>query len=192
MSKTVLFLTIQFCISTQFSFIWPMDRTLSSATTPGLTEPWSNGNIGVLHIPQSSSITGASPSDCLVSCLGHSLRESYSSANLQSMYSEAPADLALLKGIFSNSIFCIKYWIRIFSVSVRLLAHLNDILKKSYLNDISRVTITFCLVYEVWQLVYIIQQFFFSFYKEIYTCKVINFPSVKPYAFIHPAHSKGL
>ena len=35
MSKTVLFQTIQFRISTQFSLIWDIDRTLSSATTRG-------------------------------------------------------------------------------------------------------------------------------------------------------------
>ena len=51
----------------------------------------SNGNASVLHIPQSCSITGTSPSDCLVSCLGHSLgRGSYASAELQSAYSTAP------------------------------------------------------------------------------------------------------
>ena len=33
----------------------------------------SNGNEGVLRIPQSSSIAGTSPSDYLVSYLGHSL-----------------------------------------------------------------------------------------------------------------------
>ena len=37
--------------------------TLSAATTPGLSWPESNGNEGVLHIPQSSNITEASPSD---------------------------------------------------------------------------------------------------------------------------------
>ena len=41
--------------------------TQSSATTPGQGEPGSNGNKGVLHIPQSSSITRFSPSYCLVS-----------------------------------------------------------------------------------------------------------------------------
>ena len=35
--------------------------------------PGSDGNEGVLRIPQCSSITGASPSDCLVSYPGHSL-----------------------------------------------------------------------------------------------------------------------
>ena len=32
--KTVIFQTIQFSISTQFSSIWPIDRILSGATTP--------------------------------------------------------------------------------------------------------------------------------------------------------------
>ena len=64
--KTVLFQPIQFNKSSQFSSIWPIDRTLSGATTPGQSGPGSDGNKGVLHIPQSSSITGTSPSDCLV------------------------------------------------------------------------------------------------------------------------------
>ena len=33
-SKTVLFQVIQFSISTQFGSIWPIDKTLSRATTP--------------------------------------------------------------------------------------------------------------------------------------------------------------
>ena len=56
MSKTVPFQTIQFSISTQFSFIWPIDRTLSGATTP-------------------SQSAGASPSDCQVSYPVHLLVE---------------------------------------------------------------------------------------------------------------------
>ena len=52
------------------------DRTLSSTTTPGQSEPGSDGNKGVLRIPQSSSITGTSPSDCLLSYPGYSLEES--------------------------------------------------------------------------------------------------------------------
>ena len=44
MSKTVLFQVIQFSISTQFSSIWPIDITLSDATTTGQSEPDSNGN----------------------------------------------------------------------------------------------------------------------------------------------------
>ena len=70
--KTVLFQTIQFSISTQFSSIWPIDRTLSIATTLGQSELGSDGNEGVLRIPQSSCITGTSQTDCLVSYIGHS------------------------------------------------------------------------------------------------------------------------
>ena len=93
--RTYKFQTIQFSISTQFSSIWPIDRTLSGATIPGQSGPRSDGNKGVLCIPQSSSITETSPSYCLMSYPGHSLEESYSSAGMQSVYSIAPADWAL-------------------------------------------------------------------------------------------------
>ena len=66
-SQTVLIQTIQFSTSSQFSSILPIDRALSSATTPGQREPGSDGIEGVLLTPQSSSITGTLPSDCLVS-----------------------------------------------------------------------------------------------------------------------------
>ena len=46
---------------------------LSGATTLGQSGPGSNGNEGVLRIPQSPSITGTSPSDCLVSYPEHTL-----------------------------------------------------------------------------------------------------------------------
>ena len=71
MSKQ-FFQAIQFGISTRFSSIWPLDRTLSGATAPDQSGPAIDGNEGVLCIPQSSNITGASPSDCLVSYSGHS------------------------------------------------------------------------------------------------------------------------
>ena len=54
--------------------------------------PESDGNEGVLRIPQSSSITGASPSDFLMSYPGHFC---YPSSAKQSVYSTAPADWAL-------------------------------------------------------------------------------------------------
>ena len=57
----------------QFSSIWPIDRAISGATTQGKSGPGSDGNEGVLRIPQSSSIAGTSPSDHLVSYAGHSL-----------------------------------------------------------------------------------------------------------------------
>ena len=69
----------------------PIDRSLSGATTLGQSGPGSNGIDGVLHIPQSSSITEASPSDCSVSYPGHSLGKSCFSAEMQSVYSATPA-----------------------------------------------------------------------------------------------------
>ena len=51
MSKTVPIQSIQFCISTQFSSIWTIDRTLSGATTPSQSGPGSDGNEGVVFIP---------------------------------------------------------------------------------------------------------------------------------------------
>ena len=73
------------------SSIWPIYRTLSGATTLGQNEPGSDGNEGLLCIPQSSSITGASPSDCWVLYLGHSLGESYPLPEMQSVYLTAQA-----------------------------------------------------------------------------------------------------
>ena len=58
MSKTDLFPTIQ------FSSIWPIGRNLSSG-------PGCDGNEGVPRINKGSSITGTSPSDRLMSYLGH-------------------------------------------------------------------------------------------------------------------------
>ena len=45
------------------SSIWPIDMTLSGATTPVQSEPVSNANGEVLCIPQSSSMIWASLSD---------------------------------------------------------------------------------------------------------------------------------
>ena len=51
-----------------------MDRTPSVAITLGQSEPGSDGNEGVLRIPQSSSITGTLLSVCLISYPRHSLQ----------------------------------------------------------------------------------------------------------------------
>ena len=67
--------------------------TLSGATTPSRSEPGCDE--GVVHILQISRFTGASLSDCLVSYQGHLLRESLSSAKIQSVYSTASADGAV-------------------------------------------------------------------------------------------------
>ena len=50
-------------------------RTLSGATTQDQSGPEIDGNKGVLCIPQSSSITGASTSDCSMSYPRHLLGE---------------------------------------------------------------------------------------------------------------------
>ena len=72
----------------QFSSIYPLDRALSGAIIPGQSRHGSNDNEGVFRIPQSSSITGTSLSDYLV-------ERSYSSAEVQSLYSIAPTDWAI-------------------------------------------------------------------------------------------------
>ena len=68
-SQTVLMQTIQFKYAV--SSIQSINRALSGANIWGKSGPGSNGNEGVLYIPQSSRITGTSPSDCLVSYPGH-------------------------------------------------------------------------------------------------------------------------
>ena len=42
-------------MSTEFSSIWPIDRTLSGATTPDQSGPGSDANKEVLRIPKISS-----------------------------------------------------------------------------------------------------------------------------------------
>ena len=61
-------------------------------TYPGQCGPGSDGNEGVLCIYQSSSITEASPSDCLLSYLGHSLGESYRSRSILQPKPTGPVD----------------------------------------------------------------------------------------------------
>ena len=102
MSKTVLFETIQFSISRLFSSIWPIDWTLSDDTTLIQSGLGSNGNKGVLRIPQSSRITETSPSDGLVSYPEHWLGKFCPFAEMQSMYSAAPADGAIMIIILSK------------------------------------------------------------------------------------------
>ena len=78
------------------SLIWPIDRTLSGAFTLGQSGPRNDGNEVVLSIPQSSSITRASASDCLMSYPEHSvvvvMMGSYSFIEMQSAYSTAAAN----------------------------------------------------------------------------------------------------
>ena len=90
--KNSLFQTTHFSVSTQFSSIWPIDKTLSGALTTGQSGPGSNDNEGILCIPLSSSITEVLPSDYLVSYTGHSLIESYPSSEAMSVNFTTPAD----------------------------------------------------------------------------------------------------
>ena len=107
MSKQFFFKQFSLALVHNFSSIWLIDRTLSGATTPGQSGPGSDGNEGVLHIPQSSSITEASPSDCLVSYTGHSFGVFYSSAEMQSVYSAAPVDWVKFGFVFFLFFFCL-------------------------------------------------------------------------------------
>ena len=75
------------------SSVRPIDRTLSGITTPDKSEPGSKGNEGLLRIPQSLNVTGASPIDYLVSYPEHSLVESHHSAEMQSVYSTSPTEI---------------------------------------------------------------------------------------------------
>ena len=67
--------------------------TLSGTTTPDKSGPGSNKK--VLRIPQSSTITGASLSVCLMSYLWYPLDWGYYvSAEMQSVYSTARSEWA--------------------------------------------------------------------------------------------------
>ena len=65
--------------------IWP----ILGATTVGQSGPGCNSHEEVFRIPQDSSITEVSPSDCFVWYPEYSLVESYASANLQPQWEMA-------------------------------------------------------------------------------------------------------
>ena len=70
LSKSVLFQAIQFIIITHFRSFLPIDKTLPGTTTLSQSGRGSDGNEGVHHIPQITSIIGISSSDCLLSYRG--------------------------------------------------------------------------------------------------------------------------
>ena len=80
--KTVIFQTIQFSISTQFLFYLThrLDIRCYHSRSEWTWKWWQ------------WSISGASPSDCVMSYLGHSLGASYPSLEKQLVYSIAPTD----------------------------------------------------------------------------------------------------
>ena len=69
---------------------------LSGTTTLGQSGPESARNEGVLRIPQSSSITGTSALYCFVSYQDTRWKGSYSSEEIQTVYSTAPADWKII------------------------------------------------------------------------------------------------
>ena len=75
--------------------IWPIDRAQTGATTLGQSGPGSNGNEGVIHIPQSSSNTGISLSDLFRVVTRTLIEGSYNFGEVQSVYSTASADWAI-------------------------------------------------------------------------------------------------
>ena len=92
--KKALYQTILFAISTQFKWRKVLfDQLIGPYQALPLKR---DDNEGVLCIPQCSSITRASPSDCFVSYRKNSLWESYPSAEMQSVYSVPPTDWAKL------------------------------------------------------------------------------------------------
>ena len=92
------------------------EETLSGAATPGQSRSGSNGNEGVLLIPQISRINGALSSFGLMSCLGHSFAEGcYPSAEMQSVNFTAshPTQMLFLKAPFSRmlGLFCYDWFL---------------------------------------------------------------------------------
>ena len=82
MSKTFLFQAIQFSQIIQFS-----------TTTPNQSKTWSNSYEGILHIPQSFKTEALSSNSFIYVQDARRGEESYSSAEMQSLYSPDPADL---------------------------------------------------------------------------------------------------
>ena len=72
--------------------------TLSVATTLGQSGPGSDSNEKALCIPQSSSVIWASPSDCLMSYLILVGGGFYPFADMQLVYSTAPANWITILG----------------------------------------------------------------------------------------------
>ena len=62
-SQTVLIQTIQFSICTQFSSILSIDRARSGATTPGQSGLGSNDNEGMFFSAEVQSVYSTAPAD---------------------------------------------------------------------------------------------------------------------------------
>ena len=102
------------------------DRALSGVTITSQSGPGSNGNKGVLCIPQSFSLSGTSPSDCLMPYPGQSLGGSYPSAELLTAFSTAPTDWASKQPV----VFCFLFFCgNIISFKNKhIIIHLSEVL----------------------------------------------------------------
>ena len=96
------------------SSVCPINRTLSGAITLGHSGPRSDVNKRVLCVSQSSSITRASPSDCLVLYTGHS-GESFSTA--QPAWPSGTLAVRLFTVLALPIDYPCKYWIGVFRVA---------------------------------------------------------------------------
>ena len=79
--------------------------SLSGTTTPGQSGPGSDGKKRVLRIPQISSFTGTSQSDCLVLYLEHSLQVGLTPQQRSSwciLESQLTGQLSWLVGLLFN------------------------------------------------------------------------------------------
>ena len=101
-SKTIPFQTIGFSIQKQFHFkqfsLVLFDPKIGPNQV-GQSGPASNGNEGAPRIPQNSSITRTSPSDCLVSYPGHLLEGSFTPQQRCSWYILQPHPTGQARGL---------------------------------------------------------------------------------------------
>ena len=76
------------------SSIWPIDKTLSGATTPSQCGPGSNDNEGLICIPQNSVLLALHPK--IVSCYMQDTCWVGETAEMQSIYSTPTHQLTSL------------------------------------------------------------------------------------------------
>ena len=155
--KTVPFQTVQFSISTQFSSIWTINRTLSGTTTLSQSGPGSDSIEGILRIPQSSSIAGTLPSDCLVSYPGHLLGESYHSAEMQSILQPEPTQQKVQRS-YLLCLSCLKYLLFPCGYPLSWLLNFNDLTETGVLSitwlkansSLMLIWNYYCMILDLW------------------------------------------
>ena len=108
LSQTILVQTIQFSINMQLVLFKLLIGPYHVLPFWARVDLEAMAMKGVLHIPPSSSIIGTPPSDWLVSYPGHSWGwGSYPSAEVQSVYSTAPANWTKdILGFMTSTIVC--------------------------------------------------------------------------------------